>query len=88
MGLEGITQTKFDSQPDPEMSLTISERCRSVTRALRNLRPDHRAILVLRDLEGLSYQEISASLGLNIGTVKSRLARARQEMKDAVKDLF
>ena len=88
MGLEGITQTKFDSLPDPEMSLTISERCRSVNRALRNLRPDHRAILVLRDLEGLSYQEISSALGLNLGTVKSRLARARQEMKDAVKDVL
>jgi RNA polymerase sigma-70 factor, ECF subfamily len=88
MGLEGISQTKFDSLPDPEMSLTMSERCRRVNVALRKLRPDHRAILVLRDLEGLSYQEISASLDLNIGTVKSRLARARQEMKDAVQDLF
>jgi RNA polymerase sigma-70 factor, ECF subfamily len=88
MGLEGISQTKLDSLPDPEMSLTMSERCKRVNVALRKLRPDHRAILVLRDLEGLSYQEISASLGLNIGTVKSRLARARQEMKDAVKDLF
>jgi RNA polymerase sigma-70 factor (ECF subfamily) len=88
MGLEGISQTKLDSLPDPEMSLTMNERCRRVNVALRKLRPDHRAILVLRDLEGLSYQEISASLGLNVGTVKSRLARARQEMKDAVKDLF
>jgi RNA polymerase sigma-70 factor, ECF subfamily len=88
MGLEGISQTKFDSLPDPEMSLTMSERCRRVNLALRKLRPDHRAILVLRDLEGLSYQEISTALGLNPGTVKSRLARARQEMKDAVKDLF
>jgi RNA polymerase sigma-70 factor (ECF subfamily) len=88
LGLEGISQTKFDSLPDPEMSLTMSERCRRVNLALRKLRPDHRAILVLRDLEGLSYQEISSSLGLNLGTVKSRLARARQEMKDAVKDLF
>jgi RNA polymerase sigma-70 factor, ECF subfamily len=88
MGLEGISQTKFDSLPDPEMSLTMSERCRRVNVALRKLRPDHRAILVLRDLEGLSYQQISAALGLNLGTVKSRLARARQEMKDAVNDLF
>ena len=88
MGLEGISQTRFDSLPDPEMSLTMSERCKRVSVALRKLRPDHRAILVLRDLEGLSYQEISASLGLNLGTVMSRLARARQEMKDAVKDLF
>ncbi len=88
MGLEGITQTHFDSLPDPEMSLTMSERCRRVNLALRELRPDHRAILVLRDLEGFSYQEISAALGLNPGTVKSRLARAREEMKDAVKDLL
>jgi RNA polymerase sigma-70 factor, ECF subfamily len=88
IGLEGISQTKFDSLPDPEMSLTMSERCRRVNLALRKLRADHRAILVLRDLEGLSYQEISGALGLNIGTVKSRLARARQEMKDAVKDLL
>jgi RNA polymerase sigma-70 factor, ECF subfamily len=88
IGLEGISQTKLDSLPDPELSLTMGERCRRVNLALRKLRADHRAILVLRDLEGLSYQEISASLDLNIGTVKSRLARARQEMKDAVKDLF
>jgi len=87
-GLEGIAQMKFDSLPDPEMSLMISERCRNVTRALRKLRPDHRAILVLRDLEGLSYQEISTALGLNLGTVKSRLARARQEMKDAVQNVI
>jgi RNA polymerase sigma-70 factor (ECF subfamily) len=39
---------------------------------------------VLRDLEGFSYQEIAESLDLALGTVKSRLARARQEMKDAL----
>jgi RNA polymerase sigma-70 factor (ECF subfamily) len=53
---------------------------------LKKLRADHRAILVLRDLEGLSYQEIADALGLALGTVKSRLARARQEMKDAIQD--
>lgn len=88
VGLDVIAQTKYDSIPDPSMSLTISDRCRSVSLVLRKMRPDHRAILIMRDLEGLSYQEISDALGLALGTVKSRLARARQEMKDAIQDLI
>jgi len=88
LGLESISKTHWDSIPDPELSLTMSERNRSINMALRKLRPDHRAIVVMRDLEGLSYQEIAAALGLALGTVKSRLARARQEMKDAVKNHF
>ncbi len=66
----------------------MSERCRRVNLTLRKIRPDHRAILVFRDLEGLSYTEIADALGLALGTVKSRLARARQEMKDAIQDFL
>jgi len=88
VGLDAIAYTKYDSIPDPSLSLMMSDRCRSVSLALRKMRPDHRAILVMRDLEGLSYQEISDALGLALGTVKSRLARARQEMKDAIQDLI
>lgn len=84
LGLEGVARTTPDSVPDPELSLTMSDRTRAIAIALKKLRPDHRAILVLRDLEGLSYQEIAGALGLALGTVKSRLARARQEMKDAI----
>ncbi len=88
LGLEGISNYHVDSVPGPELSLTMDERTRRVHLALRKLQPGHRAILVLRDLEGLSYQEIAAALDLQLGTVKSRLARARQEMKNEVKDLF
>jgi RNA polymerase sigma-70 factor, ECF subfamily len=88
VGLETVTRTHWDSIPDPELSLTMSERCRQVSLALKKLRPDHRAILVLRDLERLSYQEIAEALGLALGTVKSRLARARQEMKDAIQNIL
>lgn len=88
LGLEGISSHHMDSVPGPELSLTMDERTRRVHLALRKLHPGHRAILVLRDLEGLSYQEIAAALDLPLGTVKSRLARARQEMKNEVKDLF
>jgi RNA polymerase sigma-70 factor (ECF subfamily) len=87
VGLDAVSRTCWDTLPDPELSLTMSERCRRVSIALRKMRADHRAILILRDLEGLSYHEISATLGLALGTVKSRLARARQEMKDAIEDL-
>jgi RNA polymerase sigma-70 factor (ECF subfamily) len=84
LGLDGVSRTYADSKPDPAMSLTLSEQSRTIGIALRKLHPDHRAILVLRDLEGFSYQEIAESLNLALGTVKSRLARARQEMKDAL----
>ncbi len=84
LGLDGISHTYADSTPDPELSLTLNEQSRTIGIAMRKLRPDHRAILVLRDLEGFSYQEIAESLNLALGTVKSRLARARQEMKDAL----
>src|SRR5262245_16203735 len=84
LGLDGVSGTYADSKPNPELSLTLSEQSRTIGIALRKLRPDHRAILVLRDLEGFSYQEIAEALNLALGTVKSRLARARQEMKDAL----
>jgi RNA polymerase sigma-70 factor (ECF subfamily) len=45
---------------------------------------EHRALVILRDIQGLSYQEISEVTGLNVGTVKSRLHRARLELKEAL----
>ena len=53
---------------------------------LMTLRPEYREVIVLRELDGLSYQEIEAVLGLPAGTVESRLFRARQEMKEKLKE--
>lgn len=53
---------------------------------LMTLRPEYREVVVLRELDGLSYQEIEAVLGLPAGTVESRLFRARQEMKEKLKE--
>jgi RNA polymerase sigma-70 factor (ECF subfamily) len=70
-----------DSQPSPHQALESKEEEQAIQRALTRLSSDHRSILVLRDIEGFSYNEIADITGVSIGTVKSRLARARSEMK-------
>ncbi len=58
-----------------------------VERALDRINPEHRAVLVLRDVRGLDYEAIGAALDLPVGTVKSRLFRARAAMRDAMEAL-
>lgn len=70
-----------DSRPTPETACAQMEMEREVQRALNGLTFEHRVAVVLRDIEGLSYEEIAETLGLSLGTVKSRLWRARSEMK-------
>jgi len=57
------------------------ERARRVQAALLELRFEHRSVLVLREIEGLSCEEVAAALGVPEGTVKSRLSRAREAMR-------
>jgi RNA polymerase sigma-70 factor, ECF subfamily len=73
-----------DSKPTPEEVLQSKEQEDAVQHALRKLSSDHRSIVVLRDIEGFSYAEIAGVLGVSIGTVKSRLARARADLKKSL----
>jgi RNA polymerase sigma-70 factor (ECF subfamily) len=57
-----------------------------VMRALQGLTPDHREVVVLREFEGMSYAEMAETLDLPQGTVESRLHRARQELKELLRD--
>lgn len=66
--------------PGPEAQLQTKQRLVAVESALARLAPDQREILLLREVEDMSYAEIGATLGINEGTVKSRLARAREAL--------
>ena len=55
-------------------------------RALERLTPEHRAVLILKEVEGLSYQEIAESLGWPMGTVATRLHRARLELRASLQE--
>ncbi|HVR70567.1 MAG TPA: sigma factor-like helix-turn-helix DNA-binding protein, partial [Vicinamibacteria bacterium] len=63
------------------------DRAREVQQALSALSFDHRAILMLREVEGLSCEDVAGTLGLPAGTVKSRLARAREALRRRVVEM-
>ncbi len=61
----------------PEAALQARQHITALERALARLSVEHREILLLRDIEDMPYEDIAAVLGLSLGTVKSRIARAR-----------
>jgi RNA polymerase sigma-70 factor (ECF subfamily) len=70
-------------------ALAIQSECEGrIMRALGEIRQEYRIALVLREIEELSYEEIAVTLGISIGTVKSRIARGREELRRRVKDLI
>ncbi len=68
----------------PETLLLARDRRERVRAAIEALHPAHREVVLLRDVEGFSYQEIADALSIPVGTVMSRLARARQVIRRAV----
>jgi RNA polymerase sigma-70 factor (ECF subfamily) len=81
---EPVDPSSFDaSEPSgvrpPAERLELRERIERLERKLRGLSPEHRAVLVLRDAEGMSYEEIADVTDSPLGTVKGRLHRARRE---------
>ena len=69
-----------DESQSPELLLERSLTRDAVRRGLDALPPDYRQILLLREIQGLSYDEISLALDLEVGTVKSRIFRARKKL--------
>lgn len=72
----------MDGQPTAETGVLMQERAELVHAALAELNMEHRQIIVLREIDGLRYDEIAEILSLPVGTVRSRLFRARLELRE------
>jgi RNA polymerase sigma-70 factor, ECF subfamily len=70
-----------DPHASPEESAMRLEQGQQIQRMLNQLPKQQRAALILRDIEGLSYDEIAETMGISLGTVKSRISRGREQMR-------
>ena len=82
------TRLEDTSAADPEQEVLARERERQLRDALQSLRNSYRETVILRDVEGFTYEEIAETLQINIGTVKSRLARGRLELRRKLEGSF
>ncbi|MDN4479982.1 RNA polymerase sigma factor SigE [Demequina muriae] len=81
------TSASFDRHErsgQPEDEFDMSHLGDDIIAALSDLQPEYRAAVVLSDIEGLSYEEIAATLGIKMGTVRSRLSRARAKLRESL----
>jgi RNA polymerase sigma factor (sigma-70 family) len=72
--------------PSPEETLTTTEFYEQLRSAIADLPEAFRTTIVLREIEGMPYEEIAEITGVSLGTVKSRIARARQKLQSQLKD--
>jgi len=85
---EESTLKTVDPQPGPESALINKQRAHAVQNALLLLHESARAVLVLREYSGLSYQEIASTLDIPLGTVMSRLNTARVQLRGILQPLL
>lgn len=82
---EGSMQWQVaDAGETPEESMLREEQKSEILQALESLSPEHKVAVILRDIKGLSYEEIAEILELTLGTVKSRISRGRNQLKQEI----
>jgi len=79
---EGLALPSLDWRDDPLQSAGRHELSEKVEAALNCLSPLHRDVIVLHELQGMTYQEVAATLDVPVGTVKSRLSNAFRRLRD------
>jgi RNA polymerase sigma-70 factor (ECF subfamily) len=78
-GADGLAQGR---EPRPEAQAEAAELARRVRHAIEELAEPFRATILLCDLEGFSYEQAAAALGVKLGTIRSRLFRAREQVQE------
>jgi RNA polymerase sigma-70 factor (ECF subfamily) len=81
-----LSDTLADRSISPEDAALTGEREYALKAALLELPEVYREAIILCDIEGMSYEETAAALGVNLGTVKSRISRGRRELRERLKD--
>ncbi len=77
-----------DDAPTPLEEIIFNENAQILKDAINSLSDENKSIIILRDVEGLSYDEIASALDLTLGTVKSRISRARKKLQTIYLDLM
>jgi len=77
-----------DQRAGPSEQVEQEERCRQVREAIAALSEEHRAVVILREIDGCCYETIAEILDLPVGTVRSRLHRARLQLREQLKDVL
>ncbi len=77
-----------DEGPSPVMALERKERMKVIQEAINALPAEQKEVVTLRDIQGFSYEEVAEITGLNVGTVKSRLARARLDLRKKLRSVI
>ena len=80
--IESGVSFKDNSNATPEESVLRVELAGDIQKAIKTLSSDHKSVVILRDINGLSYEEVAECLSVSVGTVKSRISRARQRLKE------
>jgi len=84
-GDNGIkTEIEDKNAEDPLKAVIANERREAVTKAINALKPAYKTMIVYRDIQGFTYEEIASATGLNLGTVKSQISRARNTLREII----
>ena len=87
--LEGYKpETMGNSFRNPDRDLENKERMKILQNTINTLPSDQRSVVILRDIQGLSYEEITDITGFKLGTLKSRLSRARSNLREKLGDII
>ncbi len=86
--MDGILEERDEVAKDPFVDVHDKQLRAKLTQAINELSPEHRSVIVLRTLEGLSYKDIGEILGCSDGTVMSRLHYARKKLQEKLRDFL
>lgn len=85
---ESVVNAIQDTKVTPELKLQSKIRQKKIIKAIESLKPNSKEVIMLCDIEGLTYEETAKRLGVPLGTVKSRVYKAKKELAEKLSDLL